>query len=189
MEASNRQFTVLNAAVLARPRPIIAGMFVLRFLTLVALVVWIGGLAVLGAVAAPTLFAVLETHDPVAGRTLAAATFAAIFQRFQPVTWILGGMLIALLGARAALGPRPRRLGLRLWMVIGMVAVSVGTTLFIVPRIDRIRRETPGAVAALLEDDPRKVEFRRLHGLSNGLMLVTLVAGLGLLWFEAREAH
>jgi len=161
----------------------------LRFIALAILGVWIGGLVVLGAIAAPTLFAVLEAHDPAAGRTLAATVFGAIFQRFQPVTWLLGGLLIAALGARAALGPRPRRVGLRIWVVIGMLAVSVGTTLLIVPRIDRIRHETPSAVANLSEDDPRKVEFNRLHGLSNGLMLVTLVAGLGLLWFEVTDTH
>jgi hypothetical protein len=159
----------------------------LRFLALAILAFWIGGLAVLGAVAAPTVFAVLQAHDPIGGRTLAGTLFGEIFRRFQPVTWVLGGLLLAVLGARGAIGPRPRRMALRIWTVLAMLAVSVGSTLLLVPRIDRIRAETTGAVASLGDDDPRKIEFNRVHGLSNGLMLLTLAAGLGLLWFEAHD--
>ena len=159
----------------------------LRFLALAILAVWVGGLAVLGAIAAPAVFAVLQAHDPVGGRTLAGTLFGEIFRRFQTASWILGVLLVGVLGARAALGPRPRRLAVRIWTVIAMLAVSVGSTLLIVPRIDRVRRETSGTVASLRDDDPRKIEFGRLHGLSNGLMLLTLAAGLGLLWFEARD--
>jgi hypothetical protein len=97
-------------------------------------------------------------------------------------------MLVSL-AVRAALGPRPRLTGLRVLTVAAMLAISVGTVLMITPRIDRLRRETPGAIAALSETDPRKIEFNRLHGLSNGLMLITLVAGLGLLWFETHDVH
>jgi len=164
-------------------------MSVLRFVSLVILAMWIGGLAVLGIVAAPSVFAVLEAHDPVGGRSLAGLVFGAVFQRFQPVMWILGGLLIAVLALRAALGPRPKRLAVRMWTVVAMVAVSVGTTLLIVPRIDRIRSATPGPIASLADTDSRKIEFNRLHGLSNGLMLLILAGGLGLMWFEVRDTQ
>jgi hypothetical protein len=164
-------------------------MSVLRFVSLVILAVWIGGLAVIGIVAAPSVFAVLEAHDPVGGRTLAAAVFGAVFMRFQPVTWILGGLLITIFVVRAALGPRPGKLAVRIWTVFAMLGISVGTTFLIIPRIDRIRNATPGAIAALADTDARKIEFNRWHGLSNGLMLLTLVGGLGLIWFETHDTH
>jgi hypothetical protein len=159
---------------------------VLRFLSLITLSVWIGGLAVL-AIVAPVLFVTLEGQDPVAGRELAGAAFGAAFRHFQSAAWLCGGLLLALLGARAALGPRPRRLAVRLWVVLGMLAVSVATTVAIIPRIDRLRAQTAGPIAALPAEDSRRASFNRLHGLSNGLMLLTLGAGLALLWFETTD--
>jgi uncharacterized membrane protein len=164
-------------------------MVVLRVASLVVLSIWVGGLTVLGFVAAPAIFAVLQAHDPSGGRALAGLVFGAVFERFQSWTWILGGLLILMLGARALLGPRPRRLGWRLWTVAGMMALGLVTALAIAPRIDRIRQGSPGAVADLPDTDPRKAEFGRLHGLSNIIMLITLAGGVGLMWIETTDTH
>jgi hypothetical protein len=159
----------------------------LRVISLALVAIWIGGLAVLGIIAAPVVFDVLETHDPVAGRTLAGLLFGTIFERFQHRAGGRGGGLLALLGLRAALGPRPRRLAIQLWLVIAMLAASAYTGLIIGPRIDHLRDTTPVTMASLPDDDARRVEFGRLHGLSNGLMALTLMAGLSLFWIETRE--
>jgi hypothetical protein len=164
-------------------------MVVLRFASLVVLSIWIGGLTVLGALAAPTIFAVILAYDPSAGADLAAQVFGAIFERFQHVSWACGGLLMALLGLRAALGPRPRPLAIRMWTIAAMLAMSLTTSFVIAPRIDAIRRGTPGRVADLSPDDGRRVAFGRLHAASTGIMLATLLAGLGLLWAEARDTH
>jgi uncharacterized protein DUF4149 len=161
----------------------------LRFLSLAALAIWIGGLGALGTTAAPTLFSVLESREPAGGRELAGVLFGEILLSFQHLAWICGVVLIVLLTVRAMLGPRPARLALRVLTVVGMLAMSVGTTRVIMPRIDRVRAETRGPIAALQDADPRRREFNRLHGLANGLMTLTLLAGLGLLWFEARDQH
>jgi hypothetical protein len=164
-------------------------MVVLRFLSLAVLAIWIGGLAVLGTMAAPVIFAVLESHAPATGAPLAGELFGALFRRFQLVALGLGGLLMALLGLRAALGPRPRRLALRLWTVAAMLAMSLATTFWIAPRIDAIRSGVPGAVAALPPDDPRRAEFGTLHAASTGFMFATLLAGLGLLFAETHDVH
>jgi hypothetical protein len=162
-------------------------MSALRFATLLVLAVWVGGLVVLGAIAAPTIFAILEAQDPSAGRATAGLVFSGIFQHFQYLAWGLGGTLLLLFGARAALGPRPRRMALRVWTVVAMLGLSVVTAEIIAPRITRVRDSVTGPIAALDDADPRKIEFGRLHGASNGLMLVTVLAGLGLLWAETRD--
>jgi hypothetical protein len=164
-------------------------MSVLRFASLVVLAVWIGGLAVLGIVAAPTVFAVLEANDPVAGRMLAGEVFGTIFLKFQHVAWAAGGVLAVLLILRAVLGPRPRMFPLRLVVVGAMLAASLVAGLALTPRIDAIRASTDGPVAALSDSDARKSEFGRLHALSNGLMLVVLVGGLWLTWAEMKDTH
>ena len=166
---------------------IIDRMSLLRFVAVVALALWVGGLVALG-VAAPTLFQVLEQHAPN-GRELAGAAFGDVFARFQHVAWGLGTALLASIGARAALGPRPRRTGIRIWIAATMLALSLASALYIAPRIERIRASVPGPVASLPATDARRVEFGRLHGASNALMVATIVFGLGLLWFETRDTH
>jgi Domain of unknown function (DUF4149) len=164
-------------------------MTALRYLAILGLVVWVGGLAALGGVAAPAIFAVLGQQDPVHGRELAGLVFGDIFQRFQYVATGLAVVILASLGARAALGPRPRHFKVRLWSVVALLAVSLVTTFVITPRIVAIRDTVGVSIERLPDTDARRVTFGRLHGAANGLMLVTLVAGLGLLWIETIDAH
>jgi hypothetical protein len=159
----------------------------LRFASLLILVVWIGGLATLGFLAAPAIFAVLEARDPEAGRTLAALTFGAVLSRFNRFSWILGGVLLGVLGLRAALGPRPRRLGIRMWSTGAMLAASLTVGLWIAPRIEAIRASSNGPIANLPAADPTRVEFGRLHSASTVLMVVTLLIGTGLIWMEMKD--
>ena len=69
-----------------------------------------------------------------------------------------------------------------------VLALWVGG-LVIAPRIEAIRSAVNGPVAGLPDGDARKTEFGRLHGLSSALMLVTLLAGVGLMWTEMKDPH
>ena len=159
----------------------------LRVASLVVLALWVGGVAVLGFVAAPAIFATLEAHDGAGGRALAGAVFGAVLSRFQLWMWGLGLGLLVLYTIRSLLGPRPRRLAIRMAVVLLMLGIGAVGGFYISPRIDRIRHETNGAIAALPDNDPRKSEFGRLHGLSNILMLCTLGAGISLFWAELHD--
>jgi Domain of unknown function (DUF4149) len=172
-----------------RARVIMSAMSVLRFVTLVALALWIGGLAVLGGIGAPTIFAVLDAHTPSGGVALGGLVFGAVFERFQHLAWVLGAVLLAAIGARAALGPRPHHFGVRMWTVALMLAFSLISGLVLAPRIDAIREATPGSVNALADSNPLRIQFNRLHGVANGLMLATLLAGLGLMWAEMSDGR
>lgn len=158
-----------------------------RFASLLLSAIWIGGLAALGGVAAPAVFAALQMHDPVAGRTLAGEVFGAVLWRYQHLLWIAGGLQLALLGARAALGPRPRRFKLQLILMLAMLAVSSYTALVLKPRIDQIRNSTPVTMASLPDDNPVKREFGRLHGMSNGLLALAFAGALVMFWFDSKE--
>jgi hypothetical protein len=161
----------------------------LRYLTLLALALWIGGLVALGAAAAPQLFTVLAAQDPTSGRETAGMLFGAVLERFQYYVWGFAALLFFSLGIRAALGPRPRRFAVRMWTVSAMLVGSLVTGLYIAPSIDGIRREVPGPVASLPDSDPRRATFGRLHGASSLIMLLTVVAGAGLLWVEMKDPH
>jgi hypothetical protein len=162
-------------------------MALLRVASLVVLALWVGGLAVLGFVAAPAIFATLEAADPAGGRALAGRVFGDVLRAFQPWIWALGLAAFSLLIARSLIGPRPHKVALRLGAIVLMLALAGAGAFYITPRIDTLRDSTPQPIASLDDDDPRKSEFGRLHGLSSVLMLVTLVAGVGLFWAESKD--
>lgn len=162
-------------------------MTLLRYVAFLGLAVWIGGLTVLAGLSAPALFDVLAARDPAGGRELAGVLFGTMLARFQYVAWASAALLLLSLALRAALGPRPRHTAVRIWTVVAMAAISLVTMFVIIPEIDAIRSTVQGAVAALPDADPRRVEFGRWHGLSSGLMLLTIMCGLGLAWAEVRD--
>jgi hypothetical protein len=159
----------------------------LRYLSLVALAFWIGGLAALAVVAAPVLFDVLPAHDPDTGRTLAGMAFGAIFESFERIALVPGAIVAATLAWRAARPARPRGLVWRSAVLAAMLALTVVTGAVIGPRIDALRVSTPTPIADLPDGNAVKTEFGRLHGLSGGLMIVVLAGGLALMWMEMSD--
>jgi hypothetical protein len=158
----------------------------LRFAALFALVVWVGGLLTLGTVAAPAAFDVLErTADN--GRTLAGAVFGETLRRFHVIAYACGVTLIGSLVVRAILGPRPRPFAIRLAIATVMLAAAAWAGLVVAPQIERTRAAIGVSPASLPEDDPRRIAFGRLHGLSTVLEMLPIVGGLALLWFEGKD--
>ena len=96
-----------------------------RYVYILALVVWLGGMVVLGAIVAPTTFQVLQASEPVTGRELGGAVFTTILERFHYVAYGSGILLLFTLGLMAVLGPRPRHLGVRLSLITAMLAVAL----------------------------------------------------------------
>jgi uncharacterized membrane protein len=162
-------------------------MILLRYLYVLALVVWLGGMIVLGAVVAPLTFQVLQAQEPATGRALAGAVFGAVLARFHIVAYVAGGVLLATLAVMALLGPRPTAFAIRTAIAGAMLAVALYSGVVIAGRIERLQRDIGTPVSALREDDPRRVRFGRLHGLSTTLMLVNVVGGLALVFLEIGE--
>lgn len=160
-----------------------------RYLAFVALALWAGGLVALAGVAAPAIFELLQAHDPVAGRQMAGELFGVILGRFQYVAWLAAALLFLSYGSRAALGPRPRRTAVRIWIVAAMLAASLFTAFVIVPNVDAIRLSVEGPVAMLPADDARRIAFGRWHGLASVLAVATIIGGLGLAWAEMKDRY
>jgi hypothetical protein len=162
-------------------------MLVLRYAALLALVVWVGGLVVLGGIAAPAIFAVIAEQQVPNGRMLSGALFGEMLHRFTVVSYGAGGLLMLTLLARRILGPRPHRFAWRAGIVAVMLAATAYGSLVVASRIEHLQRETGVAPSTLPEGDPRRVEFGRLHGISTGLQLVPLLGGLMLIFWEIKE--
>ncbi len=162
-------------------------MVALRYAYLVALVVWLGGLLALGGIAAPAIFGSLTAAQGMAGREMAGLAFGSVLRRFHLVAYACAGVMILAFSFMAVLGPRPVRFAVRLGIIVGMLAITLYSGLVVSRRVERLRDEIGGPVAALPESDPRRLMFGRLHGLSTTLLLVTAVGGLTLLFWEAHR--
>jgi uncharacterized membrane protein len=158
-------------------------MFALRYASLVALVVWLGGIFVIAAIVAPVTFGVLQTQVPGGGRALAGSVMTEVFRRFYLVALTCGALVVLSFVLQAVLGPRPRQFGVRMGIAAAMLALTVYGGAVVAPHMNRLR----AAVAASSPDDAVRAQFGKLHGLSSTLMLVTAVGGLLLLFWEARE--
>jgi hypothetical protein len=162
-------------------------MLALRYVALLALVVWIGGLAVLGAIAAPVAFDVTAARHLPDARLLAGALFGEMLRRFTLVSYGAGVILLLTLFARRILGPRPHRWGIRTAIATVMLLASAYAGVVVASRIETLQHEIGVAPSSLPEGDPRRVEFGRLHGLSTALQLVPLLGGLALIFWEIKE--
>ena len=159
----------------------------MRFVSNLLTSLWIGGLLALGYVAAPAAFAVLAAHDPSAGRALAGELFGVTLVRAQHFLIGAGILQAVMLNVRAALGPRPLQFKIQLAIVLLMMGLTGYSAFVIAPKIERVRLAAHGPIAALAADDRAKAEFGRLHGWSNGLMALTLIGAVSLMWFDRRE--
>ncbi len=164
-----------------------AGMVVLRYVYVLSLVIWLGGMVLLGGIVAPTIFQVLQAGAPDVGRALAGEAFGAMLGRFHYVAYGCGGVLLVSLLAMALLGPRPVHFAVRTALVAGMLAVALYSGRIVLTEVDAIQQEVGTLPSTLAPDDARRIRFDALHQLSTRLMMVNIVGALLLLTWEARE--
>jgi hypothetical protein len=126
---------------------------------------WLGAAILVAAVVAPSAFAVLPSR----------ALAGALVGRVLPVIF-WSGMAVGLgvIGlARVHGWHKPSVVG----GLVALVSCAIAQ-LVIAPRIERIRSAITGPVDALPMDDPLRVDFGRLHGLS---VLAMGIGALGVL--------
>ena len=161
-------------------------MLALRYVYVLALVIWLGGMVTLGALVAPTTFQILEAIEPSTGRALAGEVFGTTIARFHYVAYAAGGLLLVTLAAMTRLSPRPAGYAVRSALVTLMLAAALYSGLVVLTRIDAIQRDVGGLASSLPAGDTRRVEFDGLHLLSTRLMMLNMIGGLALLYWEAR---
>jgi hypothetical protein len=144
----------------------------LRYVYVLALALWLGGMVVLGAVVAPLL---------------SGAAFGAILSRFHYVAYSAGTLALLSLAAMALLGPRPRGFAVRSAIVGLMLLIALYSGVVVLREADAIQRDVVGLPSSLPADDARLARFDELHQLSTQLMMVNIIGALILLYWEARE--
>jgi hypothetical protein len=159
----------------------------LRYLYILALSIWLGGMAIAGFAAAPATFSVLEAWNPTMGRILAGRVFGEVLRRLYLAGYAAGLVMLLALVVQRVLGPKPRSNGIRAAIVIIMLAVTAYSGFIILPRVDEIQAQINGSISDLPAEHSARVEFERLHSLSTTLMMVSIAGGLVLLGWETRE--
>jgi len=153
-------------------------MRILRFLLLLALIVWLGGILFLGMVMAPTLFHVLPPQ--MAG--------LAVSRSLSLLHWIGMGCAVVIAVATVTLRMRSKRpFNTRLAVLAGMLILTAVSRFAVTPRMEDIRSSVGGDMQTLASSDPRREQFNRLHHWSSGLEMGVLLLGLYLVAEIARE--
>jgi uncharacterized membrane protein len=147
----------------------------LRVLRLLSIVVWVGGLIFFAFVLAPVAFHVLpSTHEAgtVVGATLRVLDMAGHICGFI--------FLFATIPAWLRATTRGRRLFLTQMILVALMIVAtfyVETS--IISTMERDRIAAGGDIDAAPPDDPARLDFERLHPISEKIEGAALLLGLG----------
>ncbi len=146
----------------------------LRYLMVLSLVVWIGGLIFFAFVLAPTAFQVLpDTHlaGNVVGRSLGKLHWIAII---SGVIFLISSLVYSQITQGTA-----RPMALRHVLVVLMLCLTLVSQFWIIPRMDTLRAQV-GDFAKIALSDPLRVQFDALHVWSTrvegGVLLLGLIA-------------
>jgi hypothetical protein len=145
------------------------------FLELLGAALIVGGI-VTSAIAGVLAFRSTE----ILSHEQAGLFMAKVFERVFDLE-IVGAILVAL---GIPFWRRPR--GVANWAFL-LVALAIFGQDRIARRMRVLRADAGGAIDRIAEDDPRRQEFRRLHGAYEGVSLAALAGGLLVLGANARK--
>ncbi|MGH9495610.1 MAG: DUF4149 domain-containing protein [Candidatus Sulfotelmatobacter sp.] len=144
----------------------------LRFLMLLSLVVWIGGLIFFAFVLAPTAFQVLpNTHlaGNVVGRALGKLHWIAII---SGIVFLGCSLLYRYLADGTAHVFAARHI-----LICLMLALTLLSQFWIIPRMDTLRASV-GDFSTVPADNPARTQFDSLHAWSTRVEGAVLLLGL-----------
>jgi uncharacterized membrane protein len=153
----------------------------LRFLMLLSLVVWIGGLIFFAFVLAPTAFTILPTTHlagNVVGRALGKLHWIAII---SGMAFLISSLLYSRLTDGAAHVFAARHILLCL-----MLALTLISQFGVIPRMD-VLRASLGEVSTAPLDNPQRIQFDTLHVWSTRVEGAVLLLGLVVVYLTARS--
>ena len=154
----------------------------LRFLMLLSLVVWLGGLIFFAFVEAPTVFSpgLLPSRHlagSIVGRSLDLLHYMAI------VSGII--FLISSMSYSRVVTGNPRPMAARHLLVVLMLLLTLISQFAISPKMHAIRAEV-GVMDNVPPDNPQRREFDRLHMWSEKFEEAVLLLGLVALYTTAQ---
>jgi len=151
----------------------------LRFLMLLSLIAWIGGLIFFAFVLAPTAFQVLpSTHlaGNVVGRSLSKLHWIAMF---SGIIFLISSLLYSRLTDGTA-----HLFAMRHVLICVMLGLTLLSQFWMIPRMDTLRAQV-GDFATVTLDNPARVQFDALHVWSTRVEGAVLLLGLVVIYLTA----
>jgi len=153
----------------------------LRFLMLLSLVAWIGGLMFFAFVLAPTVFApgvLPNTHlaGNIVGRSLSKLHWIAIF---SGIVFLGSSLLYSRLADGTAHVFAARHI-----LICLMLGLTLVSQFWIIPRMDTLRAQVADFTTVPL-DNPARAEFDALHAWSTRVEGAVLLLGLVVVYSTA----
>ncbi len=156
-------------------------MSVLRFLMLLSLVIWVGGIIFFSFVVAPALFSILPTRHLsglVVTRTLGLLHWIGV---------ICGGVFLICSAFEAYhTTGNVQANAARNLLVFAMVVVTLFSQIAVSTKMAALRADM-GEIDKVPAADPRRIAFNHLHQWSTGLEVIVLLLGLAALYVIARN--
>jgi uncharacterized membrane protein len=155
----------------------------LRFLRLLSIVVWVGGLIFFAFVLAPTAFSILPSQHE------AGLVVGASLKVFDGVALVSGGLFLAvtaILFARSA--PERRRALEAEFLLAGLMVVATAYLHWrIEPAMELDRQQAGGDINAVAVSNPARIHFETLHKQSEQTDGMVLLLGLAVIFLLSRE--
>jgi hypothetical protein len=154
-------------------------MSVLRFLMLLSLVAWIGGLIFFAFVLAPTAFSVLPNIHLAGNVVRSALSKLHWIGIFSGIIFLISSLLLSRMvdGAPHIFAPRNVLTGL-------MLLLTIISQFGIIPRMDKLRAAV-GDFASVALDNPLRIQFDALHVWSTRVEGAVLLLGLIVVYLTA----
>jgi len=152
----------------------------LRFLMLISLIVWLGGL-IFFPVVAQTAFSVLPTRHLaglVVGRSLGILHWMGMI---SGVVFLVSSLLNSRLSEGAPHGFAARNL-----LICVMLLLTLTSQFGIIPRMDTLRAAM-GEIDSVPADNPARLQFDALHHWSTRVESGVLLLGLVVAYLTARS--
>ncbi len=151
----------------------------LRFLMLLSLIAWIGGLLFFAFAVAPAAFSVLPTRHlagTLVGRTLGTLHWIGIF---SGLVFLASSLLYSQLTRGT-----PHAFAARNVLIVLMLVLTVISQFGIIPRMDTLRASI-GEIDSVPPDHPARVQFDALHVWSTRVEGGVLLMGLVVVYLTA----
>ncbi len=153
----------------------------LRTMMLLALIVWIGGIIFFAFVLAPTVFSVLPTRELAGNVVNPSLNKLHWMGLFSGVVFLIFSLLYNQL-----LYAQMRAFSAAHLLLAIMLVLTAVSQFGVTPRMAALRSDM-GVIDNIRHDDPRRIEFNRLHEWSTRLEGGVFFCGLGLVALTARR--
>ncbi|HTW44250.1 MAG TPA: DUF4149 domain-containing protein [Acidobacteriaceae bacterium] len=143
----------------------------IRSIILLCIVLWLGGILFFPIVAATAFTYLPDTH--------AAGTIVGHCLRILHYEGLISGTLIVLLLLLAqAVRAVPRSVIVPVVLTLIMLGFTAYSQFSVIPQMERDRIAAGGVIDAVPPNNPYRMDFNRLHGRSENVEMVVLLAGV-----------